>query len=346
MLATSPSPENIAIVFPSPEKVLQGTALVPLLPRYKSLFDDCLSNLQTEKAQAMEALNSGVASLQEAIKNKRTYRQQTHIPAWVYSLFDWMGWGAVARAEKELHRVILEVFNRAVNSPALQEDIPAFLDRIEFRYLQKYQEHALAKEIGKQERVQEILCRKGILKPSFILMLESPQYDAVQDVFKKQLLWVLGSNYDRLADLQFESSDEPGLPLNLFQHCIKCNHFPLVEWMIDEVLPRCSEGVQKNLLQQNGTRTGGTHNAVHMLAESLGSQIDFPLIQWQEPITVGLIRKKNPLLGKLIARFNEVSYPQGVTDLKDALIYCHGYRRNWPLPSNREVFLKSMLENP
>jgi hypothetical protein len=328
-----------AIVFPSAEKILTGDSLVPLLPRYHVLFDECLSKLQTEVGSAIYDLNQGTTSLQQAIENKNTYRKQTRIPAWVYSIFDWMGWGAVARAEKELHRVILEVFNQALNSPVLKVQIPAFIEPLKACYLEKYRDHALFKEISKIERVQEILCEKGIEKPDFLGMLSNLDAER-QNIFKRQLLWVLGSKFDKLAELQYES--EPGLKLNLFQLTLKYRQLALSEWMIDEILPKCSEGVQKSLLTQKGKKTEGTHNAVHILAECLSSEIIFPSIEWNKPIKIGQIRKKHDLLGKLIALFNQVSYPKGATDLSDVLVYCHGYRRNWPIPENREVFLKAM----
>ena len=184
-----------------------GEPLAPCIPQYKYRFELALLNAEG----SIDMLNEGISSLQQAIENKQIYRKdKTMIPRWVYAILDWMGCGAVGKAEKELNRVIGEVFNKALRSPALKDKSPIFLNAINGSYLKNFKEHPLLKEIGKIEAVQEILVKKGVDKPDFYNMLcriyinpKAPNVDEIRSDFKKQLLWTIGDKYE-LAQLQME----------------------------------------------------------------------------------------------------------------------------------------------
>jgi hypothetical protein len=356
----------MAVAFPAADrvqKITTGESLVSLLPQYKRNFDVFLSQIDGAKTtetvdnpflgamvgqasnqlalDAIDALNQGITSLQQSIQNKREYRKTTLVPGWVYWVFDWMGWGAVGRAEKELHRVIKEVFQRALNPESLVKDrMLIFLNALQPAYLQPYKDHALLKEIGKVEEVQKILCKKGLEKPDFASLLrDSFANDPVKmQTFRTRLLWVLEDNYDNLAKLS--EIDYGGQKINIFQFMLKLSLFELADWMLENILPKCSKDVQKSFL----VHSSAENSAVRILAQQLRYEVLY--LANERPDTIVRIRGANhPLLKKLVSFVNNLSYPDDPQAQDGRMYYCLGSRSRIPHAHDKDRFLQCMLES-
>lgn len=335
----------MAVAFPAADKVqnvTKGESLASLVLEYKKLFDHALQYLKVDSLVAIrDQLTPAVTSLQEAIQNKREYRKTTLVPGWVYTIFDWMGWGAVGRAEKELHRVIKEVFQQALNPESLVKDrMSIFLNALQLVYLQFYKEHALFKEIGKVEEVQKIFCKKGIEKPDFAsLIRDCFANDPVKvQTFKTKLLWVLEDDYDNLAKLS--EIDYGGQKINIFQFMLKLSLFELADWMLENILPKCSKDVQKSIL----VHSSAENSAVGILAQRLGYEVLY--LANERPDKIVRIRgADHHFLKKLVSFVNNLSYPDDPQAQDGRMYYCLGYRSRIPHAWDKERFLQCMLES-
>ena len=232
-------------------KICDGEPLAPLVPKFKAYFD---------LLDSVDIISLRIADLQNAIRDKKIYRQEkTKIPAWVYSVVDWMGFGAVGKAERELDRIIKKVFDKALKEKVDEVELKNFLSRTETIYLQKQSNHPLMK----REELKPTLQLKGIIKSDLdtYFLRKEPLEEKQLSELNNQLLKMTQSVYCLVREIQLELPQEPEQKYNLLQLAIKTHHDEILNYLIDTVLKNSDYVSTYQILTQSKKR-GQRHRDV------------------------------------------------------------------------------------
>ena len=141
----------------------KGISLVPIITEIQNLFNECFK----ANPDDLGFLIDGIHHLQLAIENKKIHRKEySIIPGWVYMIFDFMGWGAVGRGEKELHRQIKIILDRALAKKELLPRLENF-QYIDAKHLERHSVHEIFNKYKEEESIQKITYRVGHCKTRF-----------------------------------------------------------------------------------------------------------------------------------------------------------------------------------
>lgn len=119
-LKNYPLPDNSSLT-----DIKNGKPLSPLIKSYHTRIKQVLLNTDGIN-EIFDHIKTGITSLQTAINNKKEYRAaKSHVPSWVYQIFDYLGWGAVGRAERELYEIINTIVWRSLLTWGIKESDPS-----------------------------------------------------------------------------------------------------------------------------------------------------------------------------------------------------------------------------